>query len=70
MRHGLLNPTVEASVCRKMIDEAEAQLRSLEGELVIVTLPHEVYLEKIGAAKALRATISALQSIHDREFRV
>lgn len=70
MKHGLLNPPVEAAACRQMLDHVAQRIVQMERELTSVTLDRETYLEKIGAVKEARALMRALDDIYGKEFRV
>lgn len=65
---GLLNPPLEAAVCRKMLDRVSQELRANEGALVSNVMERERYLVFMGRIEALRTIQKQLQDIYAREF--
>ena len=70
MREGLLNPPVEANVCRQMIKAIEADLALVEKELTTVVMDRERYLQKMGRIDQARKSLGDLKRIYQREFEV
>lgn len=66
----LLNPTVEASVCRKMIDQVLQQLHKVEHQLTHTPMEMNAYHAAFGRAAGLRAILSDLHAIYDQNFNV
>jgi len=70
MTAGLLNPPVEASVCRSMIDHAKSELNRSEQTLTGRMLNRDEYCQHFGEAQALRKLIKGLEDIYRRNFGV
>lgn len=66
----LLNPTVEASVCRKMIEQVQRQLHQVEHQLTHTPLDMTAYHAAFGRAAALRGAVAELTAIYDQNFNV
>jgi hypothetical protein len=69
-RQALLNPPVEAAICRKMIALVSQRANLLERELGTTLLDRETYLQKLGAARELRAMDRTLTLTYNREFNI
>ena len=67
---GLLNPAVEASVCRQMIERLTQQLQAAEHQLTHTPLDMETYRITFGRAAALRAALADLTTIYAQNFNV
>jgi hypothetical protein len=66
----MLNPSVEASVCRKMIDHVQAQLHQVEQQLTHTPLDMNAYHAAFGRAAGLRVALKDLTIIYDQNFNV
>ena len=66
----LLNPAPDADGCQAMLDVARKQLQRRDNELTTAVLDRENYLQKIGAANALRALITEMEREYARRFEV
>ena len=66
----LLNPTVEATACRTMIDAVRSMLDT--DKLVLTTSPldRETYLVKIGGVMQIEKALSVMEREYDRHFNV
>jgi hypothetical protein len=67
---GLLNPAVEASVCREMIQKISQQLEQVERQLTHTPLDMNAYHTTFGRAAALRAALADLTTIYNQNFNV
>lgn len=67
---GLLNPAVEASVCRKMIEQVQRQLEQAERQLTHTPLDMNAYHATFGRAAGLRAIVTDLTAIYEQNFNV
>ena len=67
---GLLNPTVEADVCKKMIEKVSEMQAQLHAELTGGVLDHETYLMKIGAARSLNTALLTMNAEYGKHFNV
>lgn len=65
---GLLNPTQESAVCRKMIDKARENLKNVEDGVLRNVLDERTYLQRMGRIAALREIVAELEKIYEREF--
>jgi len=68
MNYPMLNEVSEAAVCKRMLEVAQRQLEVLETKLTERVLPHEQYLQTIGAAIAMRAIVVELDGEYRRGF--
>lgn len=66
----LLNPTTDADGCQAMLSVARQLLEQREKELVTAVLDRETYLQKIGAANALRTLIARMEREFSRRFEI
>lgn len=67
-REGLLNPPIEAAVCRRIIDHMAAALDGYEHELSAVVLDRERYLLLMGRIQSTRENLIEMKRIYAREF--
>lgn len=70
MKEALLNPPIEAAVCRRMIDAIAAQKHNIDTILVSRVLDRETYLQTVSKRIALDQAITELTGIYNREFNI
>lgn len=64
----LLNPRLEASVCREMIELLSKRLARHEHALCNTPLEREPYLRAYSAAEALREARNEMQVLYNMRF--
>lgn len=64
----LLNPPVEAAVCRKMIGAVKDEQEKINKALTGSILPQDKYHQTIGVSLALARLVDLLERMYDREF--
>lgn len=70
MSVNLLNPAIESSVCRKMIDAVTERLERDEHNLTRIVMPREEYLLAMGRVAVMMEILDDLRIIYDRNFNV
>lgn len=70
MTSNVLNPPVEAAVCRRMIATITARRESLDAALKTRVLERENYLQTISMRIALDEAIKEITSIYEKEFNI
>lgn len=70
MASPLLNPPLEAEVCRRMISAVDEMLRDEEKRLCANVSEREAYLVRMGRIEAFRRAKAEMQGIYDRGFKV
>jgi hypothetical protein len=66
----ILNPAVEASVCRRMIEQVQRHLQQAEHQLTHTPLDMNAYHATFGRAAGLRAIVTDLTAIYEENFNV
>jgi len=64
----LLNPREDAAACKAMIEAAKTRLKVLETELTHSVLERDNYLQRIGAAIAMRTSVLEMEREYQRRF--
>ena len=70
MSVALLNPPLEAAVCREMIAHARSRMAVTENRLLGTVLERDLYLKTIAAHMELRALIEDLEQVYRTHFNV
>lgn len=70
MTSNVLNPPVEAVVCRRMIAALTTRRENLDMVLKTRVLEREDYLQTISKRIALDEAIKELTAIYDKEFNI
>lgn len=70
MKHGLINPPVEAEACREMIMSVRSHLERAERAATTSFMQRDEYAQNFGAIQALRKVLVSVEDVYKRRFEV